>query len=266
MIKLIMKKVCLIIGAGAGIGGNCAKVFAKNGYHAFMTRRTDQAGLDKIASEIKSENGEASGKIINVVEDNAIEELVDYVQDNVGEIEVAIYNLGSQIGNKKLDNTSNKVFELGWRVATFGLFRLAKVLFPHMIKQNKGTLIVTSSTAAVRGNRGQHSHAASMAGRRMLCQTLNDEYSSQGIHVIHALIDGAVDAPDTLGKMLGKENYDKLRKEKGLDKDGLILPNKVAECYFYLSQQHRSTWTNEIDLRSFSDQPWWNTPGEQYNF
>ena len=30
-----------------------------------MTRRTDQAGLDKIASEIKSENGEASGKLIN---------------------------------------------------------------------------------------------------------------------------------------------------------------------------------------------------------
>ena len=38
-------------------------------------------------------------------------------------------------------------------------------------------------------------------GRRMLCQTLNDEYSSQGIHITHALIDGAVDAPDTLGKM-----------------------------------------------------------------
>ena len=62
-----MKKVCLIIGAGAGIGGNCAKVFAKKGYHAFMTRRTDQAGLDKIVAEIKSENGEASGKIINIV-------------------------------------------------------------------------------------------------------------------------------------------------------------------------------------------------------
>ena len=82
---------------------------------------------------------------------------------------------------------------------TFGLFRLAKVLFPHMIKQNNGTLIVTSSTAAVRGTEASIS-AASMAGRRMLCQTLNDEYSSQGIHVVHALIDGAVDAPDTLGK------------------------------------------------------------------
>ena len=65
MVKLFMKKVCLIIGAGAGIGGNCAKVFAKNGYHSYMTRRTDQAGLDKIASEIRSENGEASGKLLN---------------------------------------------------------------------------------------------------------------------------------------------------------------------------------------------------------
>ena len=261
-----MKKVCLIIGAGAGIGGNCAKVFAKNGYYAFMARRTDQEGLDKIVTEIKSENGEAEGKLFNIVEDNAVEDLVEYVQKNVGQIEVAIYNLGSQIGNRSLDNTSDKIFELGWRMATFGLFRLAKSLFPTMAKQNKGTLIATSSTAAVRGNKGQHSHAASMAGRRMLCQTLNDEFSSQGIHIVHALIDGAVDAPDTLGKMLGKENFDKLRENKGLDKDGLILPSKVAECYYYLSQQHRSTWTNEIDLRSFSDQPWWNTPSEQYNF
>ncbi len=261
-----MKKVCLVIGAGAGIGGNCAKVFSRNGYYSFMTRRTDKDGLDKITSEIKAEKGEAGGKLINIVEDNAVESLVDYVQNNIGQIDVAIYNLGSQIGNRRLDETSNKIFELGWRVATFGLFRLAKSLFPFMVKQGKGTLIVTSSTAAVRGNKGQHSHSASMAGRRMLCQTLNDEFSRDGVHVIHALIDGTVDAPDTLGKMLGEEKYSKLRKDKGLDKDGLILPEKVAECYYYLSQQHRSTWTNEIDLRSFSDQPWWNTIGEQYNF
>ena len=89
-------------------------------------------------------------------------------------------------------------------MATFGLFRLAKSCF-QLWQNKKGTLIVTSSTAAVRGNKGQHSHAASMAGRRMLCQTLNDEFSSKGIHIVH-VIDGAVDAQDTLGKMLGKEN------------------------------------------------------------
>ena len=261
-----MKKICLIVGAGAGIGGNCAKVFSKKGYHSFLTRRTDQKGLDNLINSIRESGGSSEGKLLNIAADNVVEELIEHIESKIGNIEVVVYNLGSQIGNKKLTDLSNKVFELGWRVATFGLFRLAKSLFPHMAKRSKGTLIVTSSTAAVRGNRGQHSHAASMAGRRMLCQTLSDEYSNRGIHIVHALIDGAVDAPDTLGKMLGKENYDKLRTEKGLDKDGLILPEKIAECYYYLSQQHRSTWTNEIDLRSFSDQPWWNTPGDQYNF
>ena len=37
-----------------------------------------------------------------------------------------------------------------------------------------------------------------MGGRRMLCQTLNAEYASKGIHVAHIIVDGAVDAPDTL--------------------------------------------------------------------
>ena len=38
----------------------------------------------------------------------------------------------------------------------------------------------------------------------MLCQTLNDEYSSQGIHIVHALIDGAVDAPRYIRKNAGE--------------------------------------------------------------
>ncbi len=261
-----MEKVCLVIGAGAGIGGNVAKVFAKNGYHAYLTRRSDQEGLNKLIKEITKSGWKSSGVLLNAVKENAIENTVNNIEENLGEIEVAIYNLGAQIGNKTLEQLTNKQFELGWRMGTEGLFRLAKVLIPFMVKRKKGTIIVTSSTAAVRGNRAQHSHAAAMGGRRMLCQTLSDEFSVKGIHIVHAIVDGAVDAPDTLGKMLGEKAYIELKERKGLSKDGLILPSKIAEAYFYLSQQHRSTWTHEIDFRSFSDQPWWNTPSDDYNF
>jgi hypothetical protein len=72
------------------------------------------------------------------------------------------------------------------------------------------------------------------------------------------LIDGSVDAPDTLGRMLGAERFQQLRESRGLEHDGLILPEKVAETYFHLAGQHRSTWTHEIDLSAFSDRPWWN--------
>ena len=97
-----------------------------------------------------------------------------------------------------------------------------------------------------------------MGGRRMLCQSLNAELSSDGIHVAHIVIDGAVDAPDTLGKMLGAERFQALREAKGMAHDGLMLPEKIAETYLHLAQQHRSVWTHELDLRAFSDQAWWN--------
>ncbi|MGK0486691.1 MAG: NAD(P)-dependent dehydrogenase (short-subunit alcohol dehydrogenase family) [Myxococcota bacterium] len=208
--------------------------------------------------EIEGEGGSATGYLLNAVDENSIEDRVAAVEAEIGPIEAVVFNLGAQIGNRALVDTSYKMFEVGWRMATFALFRLASTVFPRMEERGKGTLLVTSATAAVRGNAGQHSHAAAMGGRRMLCQSLNAEFAPKGIHVAHMLIDGAVDAPDTLGKMLGPEAFQKLRETRGLENDGLLLPSKIAETYYHVAQQHRSVWTHELDLRSFSDLAWWN--------
>jgi NAD(P)-dependent dehydrogenase (short-subunit alcohol dehydrogenase family) len=253
-----MKPVCLVIGAGAGIGGTVGKRFAREGYHAVLCRRSDQAGLDALVEEIEREGSSATGFLLNAIEEGAIEARVAAVEAEIGPIEVVVFNLGAQIGDRALRDTSYKAFEMGWRLATFALFRVASAVCPLMEARGKGTLLVTSATAAVRGNAGQHSHAAAMGGRRMLCQTLNAEFAPKGIHVAHILIDGAVDAPDTLGKMLGPERFQQLRESRGMEKDGLLLPSKIADTYFHLAQQHRSAWTHEIDLRAFSDRPWWN--------
>ena len=256
--SLPVKPVCLVIGAGAGIGGNVGKRFAREGYHAVLCRRSDEAGLNNLVASIESEGGSATGSLMNAVDEGTIEDRVSAVEAEIGPIEVAVFNLGAQIGDRSLADTSYKAFELGWRLATFGLFRLASAVCPHMEGRGRGTLLVTSATAAVRGNGGQHSHAAAMSGRRMLCQSLNAEFAPKGIHIAHILIDGSVDAPDTLGKMLGPERFQKLRETRGMEHDGLMLPAKIADTYFHLAQQHRSAWTHEIDLRSFSDLAWWN--------
>ena len=252
-----MNPVCLVIGAGAGIGGTVGKRFAREGYHAVLCRRSDVTGLDRLVDEIKKAGGAASGFIMNAIDDEAIESRVAEVETNIGPIDVAVYNLGAQIGNRSLAETGDKAFETGWRLGTFGLFRLARAVTPHMVDRGHGTLIVTSATAAVRGNSGQHSHAAAMGGRRLLCQSLNAEFSPKGIHVAHVIVDGAVEAPDTLGKMLGPERFQELKETRGAA-DGLMLPEKIADTYWYLANQHRSVWTHEMDLRSWSDLPWWN--------
>ena len=253
-----MQPVCLVIGAGAGIGATVAKRFAREGYHAVLCRRTDQEGLNRSVADIEREGGSASGFLLNAVEPDGIEERVADVEANVGPIEVVVFNLGAQVGNRSLGDTSYKVFERSWRMATFALFRTAASVCPHMEKRGRGTILVTASTAAMRGNAGQHSHAAAMAARRMLCQTLNAEFSAKGIHVVHIVVDGMVDAPDTLGKMLGPEAFQTLREERGMEHDGLILPTAIADTYYHLAHQHRSAWSHEVDFRAFSDLPWWN--------
>ncbi len=253
----MMKPVCFVMGAGAGIGGTAGRRFAREGYHAVLCRRSDEDGLNALVAGIHEEGGDASGFLLNAVKENAIEDQIAHVEEQIGPIEVMIYNLGAQIGDRALADTSYKAFELGWRMATFGLFRTASAVCPRMAERGHGTLIVTSATAAARGNAGQHSHAAAMGGRRMLCQTLNAEFAAKGIHVAHVLVDGSVDAPDTLGKMLGPERFEALRNTKGAA-DGLILPEQVAETYLHLVRQHRSTWTFELDVRAYSDKAWWN--------
>ena len=252
-----MKPVCMVIGAGAGIGGTVGARFAREGYHAVLCRRTDQAGLDKLVAAIEAEGGSASGFLLNAVEPQTIEDRVAAVQADIGPVDVLVYNLGAQIGTRALPETSLKAFERCWQMACFGLFRAAQSVTPGMVERGRGTILVTSATAAVRGNAGQHAHAAAMGARRMLCQTLNAEFASRGVHVAHILVDGAVDAPDTLGKMMGVEKFAELRATKGSE-DGLLIPAEMAETYWHVANQHRSAWTHELDLRAFSDQAWWN--------
>ena len=254
-----MKPVCLVLGAVVGIGGIVVTRYGLAGYHFSVFRRSDTDGLDRLVKNIKDQVGSANGYIMTAIEDNAMDEVITSIESDIGPVEVLVYNLGAQTGMKLLEQTSHKEFEWGWRRASFGLFRAAKILCPLMVERGKETFLVTSATAAMRGNRNQHSHAAAMAARRMLCQSLNAEFSSQGIHITHIVVDGAVDAPDTLGKMMGPEMYQKFRETKGMEHDGLLLPEQIADTYYHLAQQHRSSWTHELDMRAFSDSAWWNS-------
>lgn len=253
------KPVFLVIGAGAGIGGSAAARFAAGGFHAVLARRSDEEGLARMITAIEAAGGSASGMLINAAEDGSIEDLVARTERDIGPIQAALYNLGAQIGNRTLDQTPHRIFELGWRLGTYGVFRLAHALLPAMAARARtgthGTLLVTSATAAVRGNAGQHSHAAAMGGRRMLCQTLNAEFAPQGVHVAHVVVDGPVDAPDTLGKLLG-DKFEGFKANKGAD--GLIDPAALAETYWHLAHQPRNCWSHEIDVRPWTDVPWWN--------
>ena len=86
-----MKPVCLVFGAGAGIGGTVAAKFASEGYHSHLCRRSDQEGLEKLVGDIEKSGGSASGELVNAIEENAIEDVITRVEKEIGPIEAVSY-------------------------------------------------------------------------------------------------------------------------------------------------------------------------------
>ena len=88
-----MKKVCLVFGAGRGIGSTVAEKFAAEGFHSHLCRRTDEKALKESIEKIQSNGGSASGELINAIDEGVIEKTIQFVENTYGPIEVLIYNL-----------------------------------------------------------------------------------------------------------------------------------------------------------------------------
>ena len=73
-------KTCLVIGAGAGIGGTVGKKFAEEGYHAALCRRSDIDGLNGMVEGLQGSGLSASGHLLNAVDEGTLESLIEEVE------------------------------------------------------------------------------------------------------------------------------------------------------------------------------------------
>ena len=112
-----------------------------------------------------------------------------------------------------------------------------------MTKRGHGTILFTGATASVRGAAGFAAFASAKHALRALAQSMARELGPQNIHVAHVVIDAAVDTAWIM------ENFPDASKLK--EKDGLVIPDDLADNYVMLYDQPRNAWTFELDLR-----PW----------
>ena len=116
-----------------------------------------------------------------------------------------MFNLGAQFGDRTLEDTSKMSNWLAYdNLLCFVWRKHWRRLWKRAAAANIGHL----GDSAMRGNAGQHAHAAAIGGRRLLCQTLNAELS-KGIHICHIYIDAMIEAPILWG-LVGEEAYARL--------------------------------------------------------
>ncbi|KAK6435320.1 hypothetical protein LTR95_008494 [Oleoguttula sp. CCFEE 5521] len=119
-----------------------------------------------------------------------------------------------------------------------------------MLAAGHGTIVFTGATGSLRGMPGLSSFSPGKFGLRSLAQILTREYQSKGIHTAHLVVDGPVD-----GKLIGGVVRRKWQREGDSDKLAeaeayLMQPSDLANIYWYLHTQPRSSWTQELDVRA----------------
>ena len=238
-------KVALVIGAGDNLGSAIAKCFSNDGYIIVAARRNGDK-LNILKEEIELKDGIFHGYSLDARKEEEIINLIEEVEQNIGLIDVAIYNIGGNINFGITETTSKKYYKT-WEMAAYGAFLTGREVAKHMLPRKRGTIIFTGATASIRGGKGYAAFSGAKHAKRSLAQSMARELGPRGIHIAHIVIDGAIDTPWI------KELFSEFYNEKK-EKDGLMNPNDIAQNYLWIHNQPRNAWTHEIDLR-----PWIET-------
>ena len=241
------KGVCLVIGVGDGLGSALARAFAAEGHTVCMTRRARHLeDLQALAASIRDGGGRAHAYGVDARSEAEMEKLFAEIERDVGPLEVVVFNIGANV-RFGIRETTTRVFHKVWEMACFAGFLAGREAARVMVPRGRGVILFTGATASVRGRDGFAAFAAAKHGLRAVAQSMARELGPEGIHVAHVVIDGAVDG------VFIRSNRDDV--EAMLARDAILKPEDIAQSFVALSQQPRSAWTHELDLRPWSE-PW----------
>lgn len=237
--------VALVVGAGDATGGAIARRFAREGYIACVTRRS-QDKLQELVQGIIADGGAAHGFACDARKEEQVAALVEQIESTLGPIEVLVFNIGANAPSSILQETARRYFKI-WEMACFGGFLNGREVARRMVQraapERRQTILFTGATASLRGAANFGAFAGAKHALRALAQSMARELGPQGIHVAHVVIDGAIDTAFI------RDNFPDRYALKA--QDGILNPQHIADQYWMLHNQPRDAWTHELDLR-----PW----------
>ena len=235
----------VIIGVGPerGLGATLAQYIATKGLHVYIAGRSE-AKLQKVVESIINTGGKASYVLTDATQEHDIEHLFNVIHFDGSILQLAVYNVDSNIPSPILATTA-ETFTTLWQQNCLGAFLFAKGAIECMKPNRQGTLIYTGATASLRAKPPFTAFASAKAALRSLAQGLAREFSPAGIHVVHTIIDGVIDGDRAA------QQFPDYYQAKG--KEGLLQLEAIAETYWAIHSQHPSAWTHELDLRPFKE-------------
>jgi NAD(P)-dependent dehydrogenase (short-subunit alcohol dehydrogenase family) len=227
--------VCAIVGAGPGNGAAFARKFAQEGYAVVLLARQKER-LDALAQELPL----ARAVACDVADPLSIECAFAAIHEEFGPVDALIYNAGKGVWGS-VEEITPEDFESTWRTNAFGAFMAAKQVIPKMKAAGQGAIAFIGATASRRGGARTAAFASAKAAQRSLAESLARSLGPFGIHLALVVIDGVIDSEQARSQLPDKPD------------SFFLKPDAIAETVYFLTQQKKSAWTFELEVRPFAE-------------
>ncbi len=172
-------QITLVTGANRGIGATIATTLASQGAKVIGTG-IDETAVQEVNELLAPFNG--VGKLLQITTENSIEQLIEEISKEYGDITILINNAGitrDGLLMRMKDSDWDDIMEINLR----SIYRASKAVLRGMMKAKTGRIVSISSVVGVMGNPGQTNYAATKAGMIGFSKSLAREVGTRGITV-----------------------------------------------------------------------------------
>lgn len=217
------RAICVVAGAGPGMGLAIAERFAAEGFDIALMAR-DESRLARAAARLSEVHGvEVHPISLDLADPDAIAPAFDKVRDRMGHPEVLVYN-AARWHEAPAMALSPDTFARDLALCVGGALSCAQQVFDAMRTKGEGSLLFTGGGLALRPQfgRGVASLTAGKSALRGLVHAMAPEVAEAGVHAATVTIAGTV------------------------AQGGVFDPRRIADVFWYLHAQARSEWSVEI--------------------
>jgi NAD(P)-dependent dehydrogenase (short-subunit alcohol dehydrogenase family) len=228
-------KVCVITGAGGGMGREAVLLFCEEG------AKVCAADIDGAAAEqTAAEADEAFGLEVDVADADSVRRMYEETAERYGGIDVLYNNAGiSPAEDGSILETDPDAWQRVQDVNTKGVYLCCKHGIPHLLERGGGSVInVASFVALVGAATSQISYTASKGAVLSLSRELAVQFARQGIRV-NALCPGPVETPLLL-RIFGDDPAAYERRRIHLPMGRLAKPREIVHAALFLASDDSS--------------------------
>ncbi|MBM3608301.1 MAG: SDR family NAD(P)-dependent oxidoreductase [Alphaproteobacteria bacterium] len=222
------KPLTVIAGAGEGLSASLARRLHREGHDLVLAAR-NAGKLDGLAAQ--------TGARVQSCDVSSPEDVAQLFAGLDRAPDAAIYNPSYRVRGALVELDPVEV-KRTIEVCAFGAFLFAQQAARMMLAAGKGCIVFTGASAGVKGYPKSAPFAMGKFALRGLAQSMARELHPQNIHIAHIVIDGGIRSA-------------RRPEEPGADR--LLDPDAIADSYWHVINQQRSSWSWEIEVRPWTE-------------